>query len=160
MAISVPYAIAILQVMGSLQTSTRRLPFFIGQVIEFLIALERIEKFLGVDEIEQGIIEKKDDNEIGVKIVENSFYWGFDRPAPPKRGRKKNRIKHIDSEIEIEGSIVTQRSLTININESSKDSFLSNQIDTYAEKNEDLEGQKTTQLLDKIALQKIKFEVK
>lgn len=55
---------------------------------------------------------------------------------------------------------MTQRTMTINEDESCKEFLLSNQTDTYIQNCRDLESHTTTQLMSKIALHKIKIEVK
>ena len=166
--ISVPYAIAILQVLSSLQSSTRRLPFFIGQVVEFLISMNRIQTFLLTDEIEKDQLiyqSKEAETDHSVIISESNFYWGFEKPAEPKKGRKaKKAIKDVERADSMRGSMISQRTVTLdeNVNMSFQKSVLGKSTDTYSEMSmsQDLEGSKMTQLSQKVGLQDIDLEVK
>lgn len=53
-------AFTILTILNILQEPLRSLPLFMGQMIEFMIAMRRIQDFIGVDEINSSIIDRVD----------------------------------------------------------------------------------------------------
>lgn len=169
-AISVPYAVAILKVLTSLQASTRRLPFFIGQVVEFLIAMDRIQSFLLCDEIEKDLMiehTKSPQTEHSISIQEGSFYWGFEQDNEDDKKKRKKKKKAVveskDSE-SFRGTEVTHRNYLINDSEDSflRESLLSRRTDTYIDmgKSGDMEGQQKTLLKNKLVLQEMGLKIK
>ena len=46
LSVAVPTALAILQILTSLHNSSRSLPLFIGDFVEFLVSMKRIQNFL------------------------------------------------------------------------------------------------------------------
>jgi hypothetical protein len=44
--ISIPVAVAAIQAMNLIKFSSRQFPFFIGLLIEFLVAMKRIQNFM------------------------------------------------------------------------------------------------------------------
>jgi hypothetical protein len=72
------------------------LPMFIGQFIEFSVAMTRIQKFLLCDEINDNILSNQVRD--GTNAVEfrdqNSFHWGFSQdPEKAKKGEVKDILK-------------------------------------------------------------------
>ena len=88
LSITVPAALAILQILKSFNKKTSELPEFIGECVEFLVSIKRIQKFLLSKEVEfwsyvnSGI-------QSAIKIDHLSFYWKFDEI-------KLKRISKID----------------------------------------------------------------
>ena len=71
---------------------------FIGQFIEFMVAMRRIQAFLVCDEINSTLVDpKSQDGNFAIKIKEStSFHWGLkmqpDLP-PRKKGKGKDKKK-------------------------------------------------------------------
>lgn len=85
-------AMTVISVLSIVSQPVRRLPVFLGQFIEFLVAMQRIEKFLEAEEVQPGVLKKwGEDNDfddyfddphlqskdkLSVDIVEGSnLYW-------------------------------------------------------------------------------------
>jgi ATP-binding cassette, subfamily C (CFTR/MRP), member 1 len=54
------------------------LPLFVGQLIEFLIAMRRIQDFINLDEINSTVVRKLDREaaESSIEIWRGNFHWG------------------------------------------------------------------------------------
>ena len=89
MSIAVPTALAILQLLSSLNESSRLLPTFISDVTEFMVSIERIQSFLQCDELEikRMIYDKSDDTSISIKNC--YFYWGFEQSGSSENNCNK-----------------------------------------------------------------------
>jgi len=98
LSVAVPTALAILQILNSLHSSSRSLPLFIGDFVEFLVSMKRIQNFLNCGEIEEDAIchdrNTYDDYSIRVKCM--NFFWGFEEKS--KKKKKKPAIEGQDQE--------------------------------------------------------------
>ena len=73
-------AFVTLSYMNILRIPLGLLPYSITWIVQALVSLKRIEKFLNNDELEDGMIEH-DVSETKAIVVENgSFRWGSDEP--------------------------------------------------------------------------------
>lgn len=112
--ISVASAIALLQVMNRLQTSMQMLPNFIGQLIEFLISLDRIQDFLKWDEIQrEAIIDQTmgPTTDYSITIKNGNFHWGLEGLKKKKKGEKKEREESMGtSELSMRSATVSDSS--------------------------------------------------
>lgn len=61
LSIAVPTAFAILQILNSLHNSSSTLPLFVGDFMDFLVSIKRIQNFLCCPEIEQNLITGSSD---------------------------------------------------------------------------------------------------
>ena len=105
--ITVPTALAILQLLNNLNNSARSLPNFMGGFIEFLISMTRIQEFLDCEEADLSAIEHKSDKDIALRIEDSNFFWGFEKP---EEDSKKNKKKSKGSDKNNRASTVSKKS--------------------------------------------------
>jgi ATP-binding cassette subfamily C (CFTR/MRP) protein 1 len=159
--VSVPSAIALLQVLSKLKSTTQELPDFIGQAIEFLVSITRIQDFLLIDEIEKEQIiyhGNTPESNYSISIDNCNFYWGFDKPELKKKGKKGGRKAIAESRQEsLGGSVVSQRSLVINDSSDnfSRESLLSTDTEYF---DDDIQPN-TTKLINKVTLKNLNIQV-
>lgn len=56
----------------------RYFPYFIGQVIEFLISIKRLQAFLTCDTINTSIVSQSNPiEEDAISIYDGNFHWGL-----------------------------------------------------------------------------------
>lgn len=80
-SITIPTALAIITILNSMDLAARSLPNFIGNYIEFIVSMNRIQNFLLWEEADLSIIEKSTDHEVALKIDKSSYWWGLDKNA-------------------------------------------------------------------------------
>ena len=96
-SLAVPTALAILQLLNSLNESSRSVPSFISEFTEFLISMERIQTFLQCDELEAKSIKYDKSNDISISIKDGHFFWGFQtNDYKPKFPHQKANAAKID----------------------------------------------------------------
>lgn len=90
LSVCVPTALAILQILTSLHTSSRSLPTFIGDFVEFLVSMKRVQGFLNCPEVESDAISREDhsNGDQAILVEDSNFFWGFDEKL--KRRRRPN----------------------------------------------------------------------
>jgi len=74
------------------------LPSFIGQAIEFLVSMKRIQKFLLLEEINETVVNRKEDSKSALSVeVKNSsnFLWGIKKNDNEKQMQKDKEHKDI-----------------------------------------------------------------
>ena len=76
-SLAVPTALAILQLLNSLNESSRSVPSFISEFTEFLISMERIQAFLQCEELEAKSIKYDKNEDTSISIKDGHFFWGF-----------------------------------------------------------------------------------
>ena len=77
--VSLAAGVAGLQVIQLLQAPSRWLPYFIGMIIQFLVSIKWINKFLLCDEVDEDLLKRIQDHtsDGAVKIDNQNFFWGF-----------------------------------------------------------------------------------
>ena len=96
-SLAVPTALAILQLLNSLNESSRSLPSFISEFTEFLISMERIQAFLQCDELEAKNIKYDKYDNSSISIKDGHFFWGFQtNDYKPKFPHQKANAAKID----------------------------------------------------------------
>jgi ABC-type multidrug transport system fused ATPase/permease subunit len=98
LSVAVPTALAILQILNSLHSSSYSLPLFIGDFVEFLVSMKRIQSFLKCDEIEEDAIihDKRAFDNLSITVKNSNFFWGFDE----KQKKRKKLVPEEDKEKE------------------------------------------------------------
>jgi len=78
-SLDLPKAYTVITIFSLINFPMRMLPMFIGQFIEFLVSMKRIQKFLLCDEINLALLDKDASlTDVAVKFRENySFHWGI-----------------------------------------------------------------------------------
>ena len=74
------------------------MPSFIGQAIEFLVSMKRIQKFLLLEEINETVVNRKEDSKsaLSVEVKNNSnFLWGIKKNDNEKQMQKDKDHKDI-----------------------------------------------------------------
>ena len=74
------------------------MPSFIGQAIEFLVSMKRIQKFLLLEEINETVVNRKEDSKsaLSVEVKNNSnFLWGIKKNDNEKQMQKDKEHKDI-----------------------------------------------------------------
>ena len=74
------------------------MPSFIGQAIEFLVSMKRIQKFLLLEEINETVVNRKEDSKsaLSVEVKNNSnFLWGIKKNDNEKQIQKDKEHKDI-----------------------------------------------------------------
>ena len=95
-SLAVPTALAILQLLNSLNESSRSVPSFISEFTEFLISMERIQAFLQCEELEAKSIKYDKNEDTSISIKDGHFFWGFqtnDKNDKTKSKTAKKRSK-------------------------------------------------------------------
>lgn len=87
LSVAVPTALAILQILNSLHSSSYSLPLFIGDFVEFMVSMKRIQSFLKCDEIEENTIihDKRAFDDTSITVSNCNFFWGFDEKIKKKK---------------------------------------------------------------------------
>jgi len=93
-------AFAALQVLNMLRDPTRWLPFFIGMMMEFTVSMNRIQRFLKAEEINNLLIEyNKDPNsEAAISIKDSNFSWGGEKIDTEEETKKKELLNAVKEE--------------------------------------------------------------
>jgi ATP-binding cassette subfamily C (CFTR/MRP) protein 1 len=76
-SLNLAVAYTVLTIFQQIQSPIRWLPMFIGQLIEFTVAMGRIQNFLGCDEINETIVHK-DPNRIEAVSIQGNYHWGLE----------------------------------------------------------------------------------
>ena len=94
-SLAVPTALAILQLLNSLNESSRSVPSFISEFTEFLISMERIQAFLQCDELKEKAIKYDKSDDTSISIKDGHFFWGFQTNdnKPKLQNQKANAAK-------------------------------------------------------------------
>ena len=98
-----PVAVAALVLFGLMRGPLIQAPIFFGDLIQLLVSMKRIDKFLNSDEVQKCIKDEKPLSDAGpdgtVLAIKGSFSWGFtsntkkDKKGgpPPKKGAQAKK---------------------------------------------------------------------
>lgn len=89
--IDLSLAITVITIFNIVKGPISNLPMFLGQFIEFIVAMKRIQKFLLCDEINPTLVQLDQKEENSIKISNANFHWGF--KADNKEEMHKKVIK-------------------------------------------------------------------
>ena len=98
-------AYTVMTVFNLLKEPMRLFPYFIGQVIELLISMKRIQEFLLCQNINPSIIHTSDNEEgnNAIEIKNGNFFWGIKcKDDEKKEEEKKKDTKKDEKESEEE----------------------------------------------------------
>ena len=76
-SLNLAVAYTVLTVFQQIQSPIRWLPMFIGQFIEFTVAMERIQNFLRCAEINETMVHI-DPNRIEAVSIQGNYHWGLE----------------------------------------------------------------------------------
>lgn len=171
LSVAVPTALAILQILNSLHSSSRSLPLFIGDFTEFLVSMTRIQNFLMCPEIEtdQVIYDESVFDKNAIKVTNANLFWGFDEKL-----KKKKKIENLsdgeDDRVDIEipkckhshklsNSNITLPIATKKINASDSSSSDEGEDSENTDDEESDSDNSKVKIGDKITLKKINLEI-
>ena len=70
------------------------LPWFMGQMIEFLVSMKRIQRFLLCQEIQPAMITQRGDPDLAISINNpGTFHWGLEDPEEKKAKEEEAQKK-------------------------------------------------------------------
>ena len=71
-------AFTVMTILNLLQDPLRTLPLFIGQMIEFLVSMKRIQDFISLPEINDTTIVNvgREETQESIEIWSGNFHWG------------------------------------------------------------------------------------
>jgi ATP-binding cassette subfamily C (CFTR/MRP) protein 1 len=95
-------AFTVMTILNLLQEPLRTLPLFLGQLIEFLIAMRRIQAFINLDEINPTIVSKLDREtaESSIEIWKGNFHWGAKTHLTETRAAELEP-ENLDSDVKV-----------------------------------------------------------
>ena len=75
---NIAVAFTVMTILNLLQDPLRTLPLFVGQLIEFLVSMKRLQDFITIPEINETTILAVDraTTEESVEIWSGNFHWG------------------------------------------------------------------------------------
>lgn len=86
----------ILNIFRILAAPLTSLPSFAGNIMNFMVAMKRIQNFLLCDEIDENLI-LKDSGSSALEIKDSSnFHWGFEKKEEKKVDKKAKKSKKDD----------------------------------------------------------------
>lgn len=95
-SISLGEAFLILNIFRILAAPFTSLPSFVGNIMNFMVAMNRIQSFLLCDEIDENLI-LKDSGSSAFEIKDSSnFHWGFEKEEKKKVDKKAQKSKKDD----------------------------------------------------------------
>lgn len=76
--LDISVAFTVMTILNLLQDPLRTLPMFLGQAIEFLVSMRRIQDFLKLNEINNTLIKEveRETTQESVEIWSGNFHWG------------------------------------------------------------------------------------
>lgn len=102
LAVAVPTALAILQILSNLHSSSRSLPLFIGDFVEFLVSMKRIQNFLICGEIEElGGFDFVKNDDACIEVRNANFFWGFDEKIKKKKKEPSVEAEEEKTDLEL-----------------------------------------------------------
>lgn len=71
-------AFTVMTLLNMIAEPLRSLPLFIGQLIEFQVAMRRIQNFIGIDEINFSMVSHIDRviSTQSIEMFRGNFHWG------------------------------------------------------------------------------------
>ena len=101
-----------LAIFAKLQDPVRNLPNSINSILETIVSMRRIEKFIRQPERDNSVVKRGDNKEaeLAIKINKGTFTWGMkqkskeekEKEEQEKKNAKKNKKKKVDDKIKEE----------------------------------------------------------
>ena len=86
-------AYTVMTCLNLLREPMRYFPYFIGQFIELLVSMQRLQDFMLCDEINPGVVNKleRDPNlDTAIQIKHGNFFWGLEKSINDQTANKKD----------------------------------------------------------------------